>query len=135
MPSIEFNSNKDGMDKILNNVSNLETSDLEQFLQEVAYLLAKRKVKSISKRESQLLLKINKPLLSIKAQLQYDIFYQKLKEETITDTEHTRLLSLMKRREKKGVERLAALVELSQLKKITPKVLMKKMGLSSLSYA
>ncbi len=135
MPSIELNSNKNGMNEILTNVSNLETSDLEFFLQEVAYLLAKRKVKSISKRESQLLLKINKSLLSAKMQLQYDALYKKLKEETITDIEHKKLISIIKKREKKGVERLAALVELAQLKKISPKVLMQQMGLSTLSYA
>jgi len=135
MPSIELNSNKKGMNEILNNVSNLETSELEHFLQEVAYLLAKRKVKSISKRESKLLLKINKSLLSAKMQLQYDVLYKKLKVETITDIEHQQLLKLIKKREKKGVERLAALVELAQLKKIPPKTLMKQMGLSALSYA
>lgn len=82
----------------MNNVSNLETSNLEHFLQEVAYLLAKRKVKSISKRASQLLLKINKPLLSVKLQLQYDTLYQKLKVETITAIEHQQLLKLIKKR-------------------------------------
>lgn len=135
MPSIELNSNKDGMNEILNNVSNLETPDLEHFLQEVAYLLAKRKVKSISKRESQLLLKINKPLLSAKMQLQCNTLYQKLKSETITPAEHQQLLKFIKKREKKGVERLAALIELAQLKKTPTKTLMQQMGLSTLSYA
>jgi len=135
MPSIELNSNKEGMNEILNTVSNLETPELEHFLQEVAYLLAKRKVKSISKRESKLLLKINKSLLSAKMQSQYDMLYKKLKIETITAIEHQQLLKLIKKREKKGVERLTALVELAQLKKIPPKTLMKQMGLSSLTYA
>jgi hypothetical protein len=134
MSSIGINSNRDGMNKMLDDVSQLETSDLEQFLQEVAYLLAKRKIKSITKRESQLLVKINKPLLSTKGQSQYNKLYQKLREETITDIEHAKLLSLIKKREKKGVERLAALVELAQLRKSSPKALMQQMGLSSLSY-
>ncbi len=135
MPSIEINSNNGGMKEILNDVSNMETSTLETFLKEVAHLLVQRKVKSISKRETQLLLQINKPLLSSKSLLLYDLLNQKLKEETISKEEHTKLLRLIKKREKKGVERLAALIELSQLKKIAPKELMKQMGLSTLSYA
>ena len=135
MPSIEINSNNGGMKVILNDVSNMETSTLETFLKEVAHLLVQRKVKSISKRETQLLLQINKPLLSSKSLLLYDLLNQKLKEETISKEEHTKLLRLIKKREKKGVERLAALIELSQLKKIAPKELMKQMGLSTLSYA
>lgn len=95
----------------------------------------KEMLNDVSKKETQLLLQINKPLLSSKALLQYDLLNQKLKEETISKEEHTKLLRLIKRREKKGVERLAALIELSQLKKIAPKALMKKMGLSTLSYA
>ena len=123
------------MKDLLNDVSNMETATLETFLKEVAHLLVQRKVKSISERETQLLLQINKPLLTSKSLLQYDILNQKLKEETISKEEHTKLLRLIKKREKKGVERLAALIELSQLKKIAPKALMKQMGLSTLSYA
>lgn len=134
MPSIEINLNNGDMKDLLNDVSNMETATLETFLKEVAHLLVQRKVKSISKRETQLLLQINKPLLSSKSLLQYDILNQKLKEETISKEEHTKLLRLIKNREKKGVKRLAALIELSQLKKIAPKVLMKQMGLSTLSY-
>lgn len=135
MASIELNSNKGDMREILNDVSNMETATLETFLKEVAHLLVQRKVKSISERETQLLLQINKPLLSPKSIIEYDALQQKLKDETISKEEHTKLLRLIKRREKKGVQRLAALIELSQLKKMAPKILMKKMGLSTLSYA
>lgn len=123
------------MEEILNSVSKMKTSELEHFLKEVAHLLAQRKAPLISKRESQLLLKINKPLLSSKAQIECDFLYQKLREETITDNEHLKLMSLLKRREKKGSERLKALIELAQLKKQSPKELMKQMGLETLSYA
>lgn len=108
MPRIAINSNNGDMKEMLNDVS---------------------------KKETQLLLQINTPLLSSKALLQYDLLHQKLKAATISKEEHIKLLRLIKSREKKSVERLAALIELSQLKKIAPKVLMKKMGLSTLSYA
>ena len=136
MPSIEIKSAlKIGMDEVLTGISTLDTPDLEQFLKEVAYLLAQRKIKSISERESALLLKINKRLLPETTQNQYDSLYKKLQEERISPKEHTKLLSLIKKREKKGGERLAALVELAQLRKISPKELMKDLGIDSLSYA
>ena len=123
------------MEEILNNVSKMKTADLEVFLKEVAHLLAQRKAPIISKRESQLLLRINKPLLSVKAQKQLDLLNTKLQEETIIDSEHKILMALISKREKKGVKRLEALIELAQLKKKSPKDLMIKMGLSTLSYA
>lgn len=136
MSSIKINSAINvGMDEILDGVSDLKTSDLEVFLKEVAQLLAKRKAKTLSKRETELLLKINKRLLSKTSQKEYDSLYKQFKEEKITPTKHTRLLSLIKKREKKGGERLAALIELAQLRKVAPKELMKQLGISSLSYA
>ena len=126
---------KKTMEEMLNNVSKMKTAELEVFLKEVAHLLAQRKAPIISKQESQLLLKINKPLLPAKAQTQLDLLHQKLQEETISNSEHKTLMTLISRREKKGVKRLEALIELAQLKKQSPKDLMKKMGLSTLSYA
>ena len=89
------------MKEILDDVSNMDTPALEVFLKEVAHILVQRKVKSISKRETQLLLKINKPLLSAKALVKYDLLYQKLRAETILKEEHTKLLRLIKRRERR----------------------------------
>jgi len=136
MPSIEIKpAIKIGMEDILAGIATLETADLEQFLQEVAYLLAKRKTKTLSEKETVLLLKINQPLLKKSVQHTYNKLYQKLQEEEITSVEHQQLMELIKEREKKGAERLAALVQLAQLRKITPKALMQQLGLTALSDA
>ena len=128
MPSIEIKpAIKIGMDEILMGIATLETSELEQFLQEVAQLLARRKTKNLPEKETELLLKINQPLLRVAIQQQYTFLYQKLQKETISTTEHEQLMQLIKEREKKGAERLAALVQLAQLRKITPKELMQQL--------
>ncbi|MCB0376590.1 MAG: hypothetical protein KDD04_11770 [Sinomicrobium sp.] len=44
----------------------------------MGYLLAKRKTSSLSKQESELLLKINKGLLTTGDQVQYDRLYKQL---------------------------------------------------------
>ncbi len=130
MPSIKINSAINiGIEEILNGVSDLETPELEKFLAAVAQLLAKKKVKTLSKRETELLLKINKPLLSDKLQQTYNTLYEKLQNDELTPAEHSRLLTLIKKREKKGEKRLAALIELAQLKNISPKELMRQLGL------
>ncbi len=136
MPSIEIKpSIKVGITEILNGVSHLETSDLEAFLQEVAHILATRKAESLSEKETELLLKINQPLLPAPAQKEYDQLYRQLQEEILSTENHQKLLALIEKTEKNGVERLAALVELAQLRKIAPRELMKQLGLSSLADA
>jgi hypothetical protein len=136
MPSIEIKSAiKVEMDEILDGISNLKTPELETFLQEVAHLLAKRKHKTLSKRESELLLKINEPHLLNGEQEEYDLLYQKLENETISPTEHQRLLELIQLKEKKGVEKMQCLVELAQIRKVSLKALMNELGIHSIADA
>ena len=121
------------MDEILTGIASLETSELEQFLQEVAQLLARRKTQTLSEKETELLLKINQPLLETDVQKKHNQLYQKLRNETISPEEHEQLMQLIKEREKRGGLRLSALVQLAQLRKITPTELMKQLGITTLS--
>lgn len=118
MPSIEIKpAIKIRIEEILDGISHLDTPDLEEFLQEVAHLLAKRRTKTLSARESELLLKLNEAVLSDEDQQTYDLLYGQLQAENITDLNHQHLLKLIQKREEKGVEKMASLVELAQLKK------------------
>ena len=135
MPSIEIKpAIKIGMEDILEGIAHLETADLENFLQEVAYLLAKRKAKTLSSRESELLEKINQPILSAEDQKIYDQLYRQLQSEQINPEEHQELLDLITKREKKGVEKMTLLLELAHLKNISPKTLMKELGISAIAH-
>lgn len=136
MSSIEIKSAlRIRLEEVLDGVSHLDTPDLEKFLAEVAHLLAQRKAKTLPKREAELLFAINQRLLAKEVQENYDELYAKLQQEVISPDEHQTLLELIQQREEKGVERMACLVELAQLRKVTIKELLEQLGIHSLADA
>jgi len=63
MPTVQVKSNIElGIEDILAGIDQLDTPELENFLQQVSQLLARRKAKSLSKKETELLIKINEGL-------------------------------------------------------------------------
>lgn len=137
MSSIEIKSalRRIQLEEVLNGISALDTPDLEKFLVEVAHILAQRKVRTLPKREAELLKVINQKLLPEHKQEEYDELYHKLSVEKISPSEHVALLELIQQREEKGVERMECLVELAQLRKISLKELMTQLGIQTLSDA
>lgn len=119
------------IEEVLSGVSKLNTPELENFLQEVAYLLAKRKAKMLSKRESELLSQIGERLLPAELQKRYDALYNKLRSENISETEHTELKQLSKQLEKNAVKRMRSMIELSALRKISLDELMEQLGIKA----
>lgn len=129
MVTIEIQPNtKVALDQILNGVANLETKDLETFLGQVAHLLAKRKAKNLSITETKLLLKINEQLPPLVWQ-RYDELQEKLQQETITDLEHSELLTIIEQMESHNVEWIQALSQLAQIRNTSLKELMKELGI------
>jgi hypothetical protein len=118
-----------GLDDILNGISELDTKDLEKFMQKIGHLIARRKVAYLPERESQLLIKINK---AIPATLQnrYEYLLTKNREETITPSEHEELLKVIEKVELKNAERLENLIELSRIRTISLDVLMSQLHLN-----
>ena len=108
MPTVQVKSNIElGLDEILNGISQLDTPELEQFLEQVSRLLARRKAQNLSKREAELLVRINQGIEAQKAE-RYRQLTDKLNEERITPEEHQELLSLIGHIETKDGERLEA---------------------------
>ncbi len=118
---------------ILSGISTMDTRELEQFLKEVAHILVKRKAKTLSKKESELLTIINKPLLANKKQKRFNLLYQKLRGESLTEKEHEELMGLNSQQEAKAVERLRALVELSQIRKLSLDELLVQLGIQPIA--
>ncbi|MEN0051970.1 MAG: hypothetical protein AAF806_33195 [Bacteroidota bacterium] len=104
------------MEEVLEAVRNLDTPELEDFFQQIAEIVVRRKNVLFSNKEEELLTRIKAPALPEKAQAEYEFLYGKLQSETINEEEYQRLSGLMKSIEEKGVERLKYLVELSKLK-------------------
>jgi hypothetical protein len=118
-----------GLDDILNGISELETKDLEKFMQKVGHLIARRKVAYLPERESQLLMKINKAI-PMPLQKRYEDLLTKNREETITPMEHEELLKVIDKVEVKHAERLENLIELSRIRNISLDLLMKQLHLN-----
>jgi hypothetical protein len=117
-----------GLDDILNGISELDTRDLEKFIQKIGHLIARRKVAHLPERESQLLIKINKAIPPA-LQKRYEDLLTKNKAETITPIEHEELLKVIDKVEIKNAERLENLIELSRIRNISLDILMRQLHL------
>jgi hypothetical protein len=118
-----------GFDDILNGFSELDTKDLEKFIQRIGHLIARRKVAFLPERESQLLMKINKAI-PVTLQKRYEYLLSKNREETITTIEHEELLKVIEKVEIKNAERLENLIELSRIRNISLDMLMTQLHLN-----
>ena len=119
-----------GLDDILIGISELDTKDLETFMQKLGHLIARRKVTTLPEREAVLLMKIN-AAIPTRLQKRYEILLEKNREERITPTEHEELLKVIEKIESKNVERLEHLIELSRLRNISLDELMKQLHLNA----
>jgi hypothetical protein len=118
------------MDQLLDGVAQLETTDLEKFAEQVNFLLARRKMPSLSALEVELLQKINQGLPA-DTQRRYDELRAKLHTETITPYEHQEFLALVDIIEQTDADRLQHLIKLSGLRQVTLLDLMHQLGIQT----
>jgi hypothetical protein len=119
-----------GLDDILTGISELDTKDLEKFMQKIGHLIARRKVAHLPERESQLFMKINKAIPAV-LQNRYNHLLSKNREETITPLEHEELLKVIEKVETKNAERLENLIELSRIRNMSMDALMRQLHLNT----
>jgi hypothetical protein len=117
------------IDDILVGVAELETPDLEQFLQKIGRLVARRKSPSLSERETVLLQAINQSS-NIALQNRYLALSKKQNSGIVTDAEHEELLALIDKLEILQAKRLENLIELAQLRGISLELLMQNLNLN-----
>jgi hypothetical protein len=116
--------------EVLNGVAKLNTKELETFMNQVAQLLAKRKAKSLSHRESELLLKINvgyPPDMKNR----FEILNAKMRASTISPEEQQELIEISDIFEAMDAQRLEFLLELAHLRGLTLDHLLGQLGLNS----
>jgi hemerythrin-like domain-containing protein len=94
----------------------------------------KVKVSRLSKKETELFLKINRTLSEDKQQ-RYDELTEKRFEETLTKREHAELLRLIEDLQQIWIERWQAVIDLAKLRKISPREMMKQLGVDPDKYA
>jgi hypothetical protein len=91
-------------------------------------LVPKQMAPRLSKKETELFLKINRGLSEEQWQRMADL-NEKLEESDITDVEHAELLRLARRSERLQVERLRAVIELAKLRQVQPEEMMRQLEL------
>ena len=116
------------LEKVLDGVAKLDTPDLEKFLTEVSVLLAQRKVANFSKEDARLLQVINQTL-PVSVQTRYDQLTDLRRNEKIAPEEYLELLRLVDQVELADANRLAALIELAQLRHLTVDQLMQQLDI------
>ena len=105
-------------DELLNAVEQLNLPDLEQLISHIFTLQARRKAPSLSKDESELLLKINQGL-PLNIQNRFDELVAKRQAETLTSDEHQELLDLTNRIEKSDARRVGYMAKLAKFRYIS----------------
>jgi len=127
MPSIQVEAQL-SPNKLLEVIGQFSQTELDQFLAEVITLRAKRQAPSLSRRESELLAKINQHLTA-ELQGRFEELVAKRQDEILTPEEHEELLRLTEQAEHIDVERIEALAQLAKLRGISVDKLMDQLGI------
>ncbi|NJL54270.1 STAS/SEC14 domain-containing protein [bacterium] len=133
MPTIRIQAQLSASD-LLGAVEQLPPDELELFVQQVLMLRAQRSAASLAPREAELFAKINRTLAAAERQ-EYRALVQRRQAETLTESDRDRLLELSDRQEALHADRMAALIELAQLRQIPLPDLMAELGIPSHQYA
>ena len=115
---------------LISSVATLKLKDLESFAQELNAIITRKKSKSKSFRDAELLSLHNQTILTKVKRERLSDLIQKMESETMTERERKELLVLTKEEEKLRNERVKILIELSQLRSIPFPQLMKDLGLN-----
>ena len=127
MPTIKIKAQLSKED-LLQAVQQLSLPELEGFVQDIIALKAKHQSPSLSKDETELLLKINQGIPQA-IQQRYQILINKRNQETLTEQEYQELLQLTDKVEIHQAQRLDYLGQLAQLRQISLTNLMTQLGI------
>ena len=117
-------------DDLLKAIEQLETDELERFVERLIGLKAQRNAPSLAPRETELLATINRGLpLDLAARSESLI--QKRRAGTLSADEHAELLRLSDQIEHLEVERVEALGELARLRGTSLSSLMAELGIQA----
>ncbi len=112
--------------KLLKAVEQLSLTDLEQLMNEVVALQARRKAPCLPQDESELMLKISQGLPS-EIRKRFSELVAKRQEEKLTPDEHRELLHLNDIIEKSDAERMKHISDLAHIRGISFEVMMEEL--------
>jgi len=125
---VKINSQNLGVDEILAGVAQLDTPELENFMQEVSSIVAHRKAPSLSKQEEVLLGIINRGF-SEEFWRRYKSLFAKKENKSLTESEYNELLRMVEQVEEYNVERLKSLIDLAKIREVSLDSIMHDLGI------
>ncbi|MEM7536572.1 MAG: STAS/SEC14 domain-containing protein [Chloroflexota bacterium] len=121
------------VDDIVNGVAQMATHEFEQFVEKVMALRISRRVPSLSKRETELIQKINEGVPD-EVRLRFRFLRERMLDETISPDEYEELIKLTEQIEVSDSERMINLVELSQLRNVSLETVMEQLDIQTPAY-
>ncbi len=112
---------------LLEEVEQLNTQALEDFVAKVLSIRAERVASVLPEQEAQLIQQINIGL-SPEHQLQFEALVKKRQDETITSEELQDLMTLTEEAERLNVERMKCMGKLAHLRNVPLRELMHQLG-------
>ncbi len=121
-------------EQLIRAVERLPQEELETFVAQIVALRAQRVASHLSKEETALLLLINAGI-SPDVQRRFNDLVTKRQTETISSAELTELIQITDVIEQQDTQRLAALIELAQLRHTSVPQLVDTLGIRSPAHA
>lgn len=118
-------------EQLLQAVTQLPEAELMRFVAKVNLLRPPRQERRLSRKESELLLKINQGIPS-ELQRRYNALIARREDETLTQSEYDELIQLTHQVETSNAKRVEHLIELARLRKISLDHLMDELGIGEI---
>lgn len=127
--TIEISNHSDILlQEVLQGVSRLETTDIEQFMLNIGQLLAARKSAHLDKKETQLLKAIHKSVPTLLLE-RYNELVLKSEAETITSLENEEFIALHEKMEQYNAKRYKKIVDLARYRGVSVPTIMQQFNL------
>ena len=120
--------------ELLKATQQLDIAELKEFMAELSAVYAQKQTPHLTKKETELLQKINQSI-PITLWQPYKKLVAQRKEGALTQSEHEELLRLSDQIERLHAERIGYLVELAQLRNVSLTELMDELGIQPLNHA
>jgi len=127
MPTVQIEADLSS-EKLLEAAKQLTSSELDEFVEKVINLRAKRIAPSLSHTESELLLKINEGVPD-HIQKRLNELRERQRAEILTQDEYSELLQLIDQVENIDAQRVRYLAKLAQLRGKSVRTLMEELGI------
>lgn len=130
MPTVRKNVSKLNFQEIAEDFLSMPFSELEKIHQELEKAMRRKKSPTFEKKEKELIDKIKNGGPDEKFWVEFDIYVEKLENETITAQENEKFLPFVEVSQNWATERLKLIIELGKLWNTSPQKVVKRLNIT-----